>query len=297
MRPVQREEVIHVIQGRKKGVYGTMRTHYIILGLVALGLMTLSVAPGVAQEKMGMEEYRAQLADWQKREADAKAAIAKEETKIADLKKQIAEIEAEKESLQKEIYSLVGTDKAGAAAFGKKLDNLRGDIQGLQGLSDEEIGTRYTEIEGAEKKLNEYKNDPISCLPEMKAKIAELQSMMDRIPKLPGTYTVVRGDCLWIISGKKIIYNDPVKWPRIYRANRDQIRDPDLIYPDQVLKIPRGYPSSHTVVPGEWLCKIAGYWEIYGDWRKWTKIYEANRDQIKDPDLIYPGQIFTIPRD
>ena len=35
--------------------------------------------------------------------------------------------------------------------------------------------------------------------------------------------------------------------------------------------------------------------QFYGDAQKWRKIYEANRDEIKNPDLIYPGQTFTIP--
>ncbi|MFQ5626314.1 MAG: LysM peptidoglycan-binding domain-containing protein [Methyloligellaceae bacterium] len=30
-------------------------------------------------------------------------------------------------------------------------------------------------------------------------------------------------------------------WPMLYRANRDQIRDPDLIFPKQIFAIPRGY--------------------------------------------------------
>ena len=50
---------------------------------------------------------------------------------------------------------------------------------------------------------------------------------------------------------------------------------------------------SYTVVKGDSLSKIAKH--VYGDAQKWRKIYEANRDQIKNPDLIYPGQTFTIP--
>jgi len=50
---------------------------------------------------------------------------------------------------------------------------------------------------------------------------------------------------------------------------------------------------SYTVVKGDSLSKIAKH--LYGDAQKWRKIYEANRDQIKNPDLIYPGQTFTIP--
>jgi len=54
------------------------------------------------------------------------------------------------------------------------------------------------------------------------------------------TYTVVKGDCLWCISGKSQIYGDPYKWPLIFRANKGQIKDADLIYPKQVLTIDRG---------------------------------------------------------
>jgi nucleoid-associated protein YgaU len=49
----------------------------------------------------------------------------------------------------------------------------------------------------------------------------------------------------------------------------------------------------YTVVKGDSLSKIAK--RVYGDAQQWRKIYEANRDQIKNPDLIYPGQTFTIP--
>lgn len=42
-----------------------------------------------------------------------------------------------------------------------------------------------------------------------------------------------------------------------------------------------------------WL--IASYDFIYGDGRLWRKIYEANKDKIKDPNIIIKGQILTIP--
>lgn len=52
-----------------------------------------------------------------------------------------------------------------------------------------------------------------------------------------GTYTVQKGDCLWKIS--KSQYGDGSKWNTIYNANKDKIKDPNLIYPGQVLTIPR----------------------------------------------------------
>ena len=50
---------------------------------------------------------------------------------------------------------------------------------------------------------------------------------------------------------------------------------------------------TYTVVQGDSLSKIAK--QQYGDANKWRTIYEANRDLIKNPDLIYPGQSFKIP--
>ena len=49
----------------------------------------------------------------------------------------------------------------------------------------------------------------------------------------------------------------------------------------------------HTVVAGDCLWCIAE--DRWGDGKRWGVIYDANREQIKDPDLIYPGQVFTIP--
>ena len=113
---------------------------------------------------------------------------------------------------------------------------------------------------------------------------------------MPSEWTVQSGENLYKISGYEQIYSDPVKWPRIYRANRDLIEDPYLIYPDLVLQIPRDWPTVHTVAEGELLAKISGYWEIYDDWRHWTRIHEANKDQITDPDFILPGWELNIPR-
>jgi len=56
------------------------------------------------------------------------------------------------------------------------------------------------------------------------------------------------------------------------------------------------YEDEYTVVKGDYLIKIAGYDHIYNDPQKWGIIYRANRDQIKDPDLIYPNQVFKIPQ-
>ena len=52
-------------------------------------------------------------------------------------------------------------------------------------------------------------------------------------------------------------------------------------------------PNTYTVQKGDSLSKIAK--QQYGDAKKWKAIFEANRDQITNPDLIHPGQVLKIP--
>jgi len=56
-------------------------------------------------------------------------------------------------------------------------------------------------------------------------------------PAKPTKYVVKKGDSLWRIAGK--VYGNPLKWPRIYRANQDKIKNPNRIYVNQVLVIPQ----------------------------------------------------------
>jgi nucleoid-associated protein YgaU len=53
------------------------------------------------------------------------------------------------------------------------------------------------------------------------------------------SYAVVSGDTLWGISSMSEIYGNPYQWPLIYKANRSQIQDADLIFPGQNLSIQR----------------------------------------------------------
>jgi nucleoid-associated protein YgaU len=62
----------------------------------------------------------------------------------------------------------------------------------------------------------------------------------------------------------------------------------------EVSKLPEvPQPKRITIQPGNSLWKISR--EIYGAGKSYTVIYEANKDQIRNPRLIYPGQIITAP--
>jgi len=62
----------------------------------------------------------------------------------------------------------------------------------------------------------------------------------------------------------------------------------------------KGSFTEYTVVEGDWLSKLAEYDSVYGPgkqmYKRWPEIYEANKDLIKDPNLIYPGWVLKIPR-
>jgi len=49
----------------------------------------------------------------------------------------------------------------------------------------------------------------------------------------------------------------------------------------------------YTVKKGDYLSKIAK--EVYGNANKYNVIFEANKPMLKDPNLIYPGQVLVIP--
>ena len=51
--------------------------------------------------------------------------------------------------------------------------------------------------------------------------------------------------------------------------------------------------KSYTIVAGDSLSKIAK--REYGNANDWPRIFEANKDQIKDPNKIFPGQKIRIP--
>ena len=73
------------------------------------------------------------------------------------------------------------------------------------------------------------------------------------------SYSVVRGDNLWDISGKENVYGNSYQWPLIYKANRSKIKDADLIYPGQVFDIDHNASASdidaainHAKTRGMW---------------------------------------------
>lgn len=157
-------------------------------------------------------------------------------TELNALKSQVAELKATKDKMQayddciNELYAMVGATKADVDNFGKQLDALTAKIDGKESPKAD----RQAELDA-------MKKNKISALPQYFDKVHnQLQRKLDAWQDVPPeiSYTVVKGDHLWGIAKKKEHYANPFAWPIIYKANRDQIKNPDLIYPKQIFKIP-----------------------------------------------------------
>ena len=80
---------------------------------------------------------------------------------------------------------------------------------------------------------------------------------------LQSFWVVGKGDHLWGISAHERVYGDPYQWPLLFKRNRDQIQDADLIYPGQILRIERDLTSAevqraidHAKSRGAWVLGI-----------------------------------------
>ena len=99
----------------------------------------------------------------------------------------------------------------------------------------------------------------------------------------------------WRLTPEKLID------PGVYTLRADQVTQGGKVVaraelPVQVSAMPAASTDGRNVVvqPGNSLWRLAR--RTYGDGMLYTTIYTANREQIRNPDLIYPGQIFALPQ-
>ncbi|MGO4915359.1 LysM peptidoglycan-binding domain-containing protein [Pseudogemmobacter sp. W21_MBD1_M6] len=77
------------------------------------------------------------------------------------------------------------------------------------------------------------------------------------------------------------------------RESAEVLAEAASVSPSDTDKLPETRISVVTVQPGNTLWALAR--DAYGEGPLFVRVFEANRDRIRDPDLIYPGQVFTLP--
>jgi gas vesicle protein len=199
--------------------------------LTVLSLLLLFTVSIVAQEEeMTSDEWEAEMARLRSQKDALTQQITDLQNDISKLKDQLAGMQTY-EDCQNELYALVGATKADVDNFSNAVNELDGKIRRKEGPKADR-----------QKDLDALKSNKISALPQFYDKVHnQMQNALDSWVEEPQewTYTVVRGDCLWNIAKKKDYYGNGFAWPKIYKANRDKIKNPDLIYPKQVFTIPK----------------------------------------------------------
>ena len=116
----------------------------------------------------------------------------------------------------------------------------------------------------------------------------------------PDRHVVVRGDTLWGISGKFL--KEPWRWPEIWNMNREEIKNPHLIYPGQVVYLDRSGKTPRLrlgkpVKSGSGTVKLQPH--VYSDPVQ-QAIPSIPPNQIEpflsQPLVVEQGELDTVPR-
>jgi nucleoid-associated protein YgaU len=199
--------------------------------LFAVAALLLFISASAFAQEMTKEEWQNEMT--------------RQKAKLESLTKETATLQNDVNTLKNtkiqsyddcvnEMYAMVGAKKA-------DVDNFRNMVSELEGKINRKEGPKADR----EKDLLALRQNKISALPEFFNKVhVELQKALDAwvevatVKETDINYLVVKGDCLWKIAGKKDHYQNGFAWPKIYQANRDQIKNPNLIFPKQNFKIP-----------------------------------------------------------
>ena len=218
-----------------------------ILVLIASAGSTVS-----AQTKMTKEEWQKEITDYTAQRDNLKKTLAQLNKDVDSLKALLASMNQKLVSVLNDTKAMSGASDEMRKAYNAQLTALENWINELTRLSNQDLFARKAEIDSVQAKLDELKKAKLAAEQEFHDRLVALQQKINGlreslakpefVASLEKTYVVGSWkkdrDCLWNISKKKDIYNNPFMWPKIWQGNRDQIKDPDIIRKGQKLKIP-----------------------------------------------------------
>jgi len=226
---------------------------------IVIGAFFFVFAANVFAQEMTKEEWQNEINRLTERRVALTSELNTLKADVANLKKMRDGLKTSDQCIN-EMYTMLGASKSDIDNFRKQLNDLSAKIDAQEAPKAD----RQAELDA-------MKKNKISALQEFFDIVHnQLQRKLDAWVEAPKevNYQVVRGDHLWGIAKKKEHYANAFAWPIIYKANRDQIKNPDLIFPKQNFKIPnlteeekskyekikRNYkpaPAAQTAAPAE----------------------------------------------
>ena len=237
--------------------------------LVLIALIGMLTVPAVSQDRVPPPPETKPDAELTCDEADARILKYTEQNKAlqtkldgvrADIMKAESDLATAVSDLKKcndDIYAMINASEADVNAFREQLGRIEGRVREMQRMNDDQLLERQEEVKGLETQLNALRQNRIAALPEFYDKIIALARDIKGLYREPKTkyYTVgtwaENRDCLWNISGRNEIYGDPFQWPKIWQANTDQIKNPDIIQPGMKLLVPPAGPKTSDEMKAE----------------------------------------------
>lgn len=224
------------------------------------GIAVAQVAPPPASkpdEQLLCDEADARIQQFQGVNSDLKAKLEAAKAGVAKLENDLAAEVAAAKKCNDDLYALLGASEADVAAFRQRLGQLEGRVREMQRLNDDQLADRQAEVRDLERQLNALRRERVAVMPEFFDRIVALGRDIKGLYRekkikgyVVGTWAENR-DCLWNIAGRTEIYGDPFQWPKIWQANTDQIKNPDVIQPGWTLQVPPAGPKTDDETKAE----------------------------------------------
>ena len=203
------------------------------------------------------------------------AVFAQERLRYDEYQQQLAEWQQREEAAQARIQECEDI----IAGLRDRLDNLNSRIGDTEdaiwralGMTERQFNSYIAELEGLRRQIQELLNlDPA----ELFRRQDEVRDALSRIDELSDSRAARHPQAREILNDLR----------RLRRRLENALENAQPAF------------DSYSVVRGDYLWRISRKPDVYNDPFQWIRIYTKNRDVIKDPDLIYPGQEFKIFHD
>ncbi len=235
----------------KKIVYSLLMIAFVI------SVSNISLFAQLPDEQITKDEAVIRIQEFQKNLLDLQGKLSGLDADVEKLKQDIEATKTKLKDCQSMYYKLLGVTDADIANYKQLLGVVEGKIRDFRKFSDDELADKKDEIQALENELNALRGNKIACLREFYDKIIVMARDIRGLyrEKKVKNYTVgtwaENKDCLWNISAKADIYGDPFQWPKIWQENSGQIKNPDIIFPGQIFKIPPPGPKTTDEMKAE----------------------------------------------